>query len=669
MTKLPLIELVATCYREGSKFQVEDTKILNPFDGSDLESTWYYCDRFYRGFQYDLSGKMAGWASRPVKNIAKIGVETYTTLLTDSRPTFTVIPREPNDEDLADIVEAVVNYWYDIEAFEATVALAVKASRIYGIGWFYTYYDEEMKRPRVRFIHPENIFVDPDCTVDDFNPTYIVYSYRAQVGDLFANKDYTIDKSTFDPDWNIGMPYGDEALYARKYDNTNPATSCQVYELWYRDPTRIEWEAEVNSDEVAVGTKPKYKGGRRIIVAGGQVINDDKNPNAHGQMPFTPIHAYPEPGRFYGRGDIHDLINIQVMRNRMSQFIFDATVRSGGGYVLVGQGSGIDSDKVNNAPIQILPCRDVNQFRVERAPTPSRHVFDYIGMLDTDAMDVMAIHDITQGKQGQGNPATAQEIAIISESDRTRVRMASRWLTWAIKRVGHQVLALMAQYPDFEWMVTVAGMQPVPGDPETEEMVTSQVPFEGRMIAKRENGSFTKEMIDMDLIVADTSMLPATQQEKMQNLEMWIGMGLVTPEDALKYNLTNIPPQIADQILADREAQMAAQAEMPTDENGNPLPPEQAGGQITPDMLNAALQAPPPAPTGGEAPPMPPELMMQGGSPDEMMEGAMSGMPTDFSGMSPEDILEMVEAVAQTNGMAPEEVLSAMGLAGAGGQV
>jgi len=150
---------------------------------------------------------------------------------------------------------------------------------------------------------------------------------------------------------------------------------------------------------------------------------------------------------------------------------------------------------------------------------------------------------------------------------------------------------------------------------------------------------------------------------------MWIGMGLVTPEDALKYNLTNIPPQIADQILADREAQMAAQAEMPTDENGNPLPPEQAGGQITPDMLNAALQAPPPAPTGGEAPPMPPELMMQGGSPDEMMEGAMSGMPTDFSGMSPEDILEMVEAVAQTNGMAPEEVLSAMGLAGAGGQV
>ena len=129
----PLISLASRCYQEGKRFREKDTEVMNPFTGESITNPWYYYDRLYRGFQWDFVSSMATWASRPFKNVIFQGVETYTTLLTDSRPSFSVVPREESDEELADVVKAAVEYWWDKENMDAKTALAVKASRILDI--------------------------------------------------------------------------------------------------------------------------------------------------------------------------------------------------------------------------------------------------------------------------------------------------------------------------------------------------------------------------------------------------------------------------------------------------------------------------------------------------------------------------------------------------------
>lgn len=602
----------------------DDISCPHPFSKTDLSSPWYYYDRMYRGYQWDFLEAIDSWASLPVKNTAAIAVESYTTMLTDSRPSVQVVPREESDADLANLVKAGVEYWWEREFMPQKVSLGVKSSRIFGIGWLHLYHDPD-KGECCKVVHPESVLVDCNTTVEDFDPDGIEYEYLTTVGALIERyPDHDFDE--FIPGWRPGVDDADRVQWKRYADNENPNKSTPVFELWYKDHSYEDFVSEeLVPGKKVKGKKKKYPGGRKLVIAGGQVLEDVPNPYKHGQFPFTPIHAYPVPGRFYGMGDIQNILNNVVMRNRMSQFLFDQTVKSGGGWVLVGRRSGIDPTKVSNAPLQILPCDDASpqHFRVERPLPPSRHVFDYISLLDKDADDAMGLHDISRGSYTPGNK-TAQEIAVLSESDRTRVRMAARWLTWALERVGRQLVSNLAQWNDFKWWVRI-------GD------APSPVEFNGSMLKKPKDGKITKENIEFDLSFADSSTLPPSQQQTYERVAWLLGNQVITPDDVLKYKLVDIPH--ADEILADRQAAMEAQAQAQAQQPAMPqgMPPDMGmmpQGAMPPQMF---------------PPMMPPE---QGGI---GMPGGLD--PTDMA-PDPNAIGAIMQQFAQETGLAPEGVLA-----------
>ena len=596
------IGFLETFHERAERQRDDDISCPHPFSASDLSTPWYYYDRLYRGYQWDFLEDMDSWASRPVKNMAHIAVESYTTMLTDSHPTLQVVPREEGDSNLADLVRAGVDHWWERQYMSQKVALAVKSSRIFGLGWLYVYHDPE-KGECCKVVHPESVLVDANTTVEDFDPDGVEYEYLTTVGAL-KQRYPEHDFDEFQVGWRPGINQADRVQWKRYADNENPDSSTPVFELWYKDHTYEDYEGTIKGAKVK-GKKKKYPNGRKLVVAGGEVLEDIPNPYDHGQFPLTPIHAYPVPGRFYGVGDIQNMLNILVMRNRMSQFLFDQTVKSGGGWVLVGRRSGIDPSKVSNAPLQILPAEDVAQFRVERPMPPSRHVFDYIAMLDKDADDSMGLHDISRGAFVPGNK-TAQEVAVLSESDRTRVRMAARWLTWALERVARQLVSNLAQWKDWEWFVRIG---------------ETNAPFNGKMLKRTdpETGKVTKDNIEFDLSFADSSTLPPSQQQTYEKVAWLLGNQVITPEDVLKYKLVDIPH--AEEILADRQAKMQQQ------------PPQ---GQGMPPGMEQMM--------GGGMPPM----QMQ---PQQMQLG-----PTDMA-PDPNMIGEIVQQFSAETGMSPDEIL------------
>lgn len=597
-------------YDKAERQRDDDIACPHPFAATDIDRPWYYYDRLYRGYHWDFLTQMDSWASRPVKNLAAIAVESYTTMLTDNKPSVVVSPREESDSELADFVRSGIGYWWDKEHAQEKVALAVKASRIFGIGWLYLYHHPK-KGECLRFVHPESVLVDPNTTVEHYDPAYIIYEDITSVGALqeeFPKHDF----DDFVPGWKPGYDTASRVQYKRYADNENPNKSTPVYRVWMKDAAVEDYEGDLRGVAVK-GKRKKYPKGRYLVIAGGECLHDGENEYAHGEVPLTPIHAYPVPGRFYGVGDVQNLLNIIVMRNRMSQFLFDTTVRSGGGWVLVGERSGIDPNKVSAAPLQILPCADASpqHFRVERPLPPSRHVFDYIAMLDADADDVMGLHDISRGAYTPGNK-TAQEIAVLSESDRTRVRMAARWLTWALERVGKQLVSNLAQWNDWSWWVRVG---------------ESSVKMDGSMLVKRDeaSGKLTKENIEFDLSFADSSTLPPSQQQTYERVSWLLGNQVITPEDVLKFGLVDVPHR--EEILADREVMKAQQAQ------GGAMPPgmPQLGGM--PQM-------------GGQMPPMQLPQMQ----PDQMQLD-----PTDMA-PDPDAFGAIIQQFAADNGLEPEEV-------------
>ena len=622
-----LIDFLETFHERAVNQRDDDIATPHPFANSDLTSPWYYYDRLVRGYHWDFLEDMDSWASRPAKPIPAIAVESYTTLITDSKPTPIVRPREEGDQELAELVKAGVDYWWEKEYMPQKTALAVKASRTFGIGWLYLYHDPD-KGECCKVVHPESVLVDSNTTVEDFDPSGIEYEYLTTVGALMERyPDHDFDD--FTPGWRPHYNSADRVQWKRYADNEDPNKSTPVFELWYKDHSLEDFESDnLIKGKTVKGKKKTYPGGRKLVVAGGQVLEDVPNPYNHGQFPLTPIHAYPVPGRFYGIGDVQNLLNITVMRNRMTQFLFDQTVKSGGGWVLVGRRSGIDPTKISNAPLQILPCDDPIPFRVERPLPPSRHVFDFIGMLDMDADDAMGLHDISKGAYTPGNK-TAQEIAVLSESDRTRVRMAARWLTWALERVGRQLVSNLSQWNDFKWWVRV-------GDS------TEPVEFNGKMMKQKKDGKITKENIEFDLSFAESSTLPPSQQQSYERVAWLLGNGVITPEDVLKYKLVDIPH--ADEILADhtQAQQMPPAGAMPPGmEQGMPqqgMPPEVMA------MMQQGM--PPMAPPQG----VPPEEML---AEEDMMPPGMA------------DPMAVIQQVSEETGVPPDvlmQMLQSQGL-------
>jgi len=619
-TVRPKVQRFSRCHLESKRFRTKETTIPDPFTGQDIENPWYYFARMARGYQWDFLRRKASWASTPVKNMIQIAIESYTTMLTDNDPMMTVMPREESDEAEAEVIKAAVKHWWDdIEAMQTKIALAVKSSRTFCIGWLRTYRDDDHPHTGVKAVTAEHVWVDPDCTVDNYDPLWLIYEYKASVADLKNSYPKPVEGTwdDFDHKWKSGMST-DRVEKDRYEDNRNPAETCAVYEFWYKDDSRVKWDDEETiPGKVVKKSKKAYPGGKRQIIAGGIVLEDKKNPYDHNEIPFTPVHCYPIPNQFYGMGDAQNLISGQVMRNRMSQFIFDQTVKAGGGWLFVGVNSGVDYTKLTNAPLSFVPCRDPNALRLIAPPAPARHVFNYIDLLDADQQDVMGLHDISQGGTLPSH-TTAQAVQAMTQSDRTRVRMASRWLTWAVRRVMRQVLSNWAQWPDFKWLLAISGKDEVP---DSESETGASVPdiqfkeFDPKVLKSK----FKSERLAYDLVIEDTSMLPTLQQDKNNQLAMWLQLQLITPEEAMKFHLVDIPQ--ADAILAQRAS--------------NPIPPAEA-------------TMPPSGAT------LPPEAMQP--APQEMT----AQMPNGGADMSPEEFMNAIEQMAGEQGVTPDQLVAEM---------
>ncbi len=614
-----LIELVGKCHRDADDSFLEQTQIESPFPkqrGALLSNPWPIYQEFFEGKHWQRMGKMPAWKSCPVDNRVFAICEGMTTFLTDNRAKAQFMPVETDDAALANKVQATWNLWCSQVGYDAQTPLAVLDSRKFGGGWLTLKRDKAAPLgQRLEMVHPDMVRVDPDCTAADYlsgkGPSYLIYEYMAPFGDLKAQFTEVDFDNDFDPKWmlNQGTSFFDRVARAVGINSnaTNHAVTVPVYELWIRDNATIVFEEELG-ESVVVKRKPKYKGGRRIIVSGGKLLVDEKNPYKHGGFPFIPILAYPETSKFYCAGDVQNIIGPQVTLNRYHQLTYDTTVKAGGGLLLVDPRAGLTADMITNDPFQIVEVTglDVNRaLRFEKFPAPSRHITEQISVLGKVIDDAAGMHDISRGTYTPGNK-TAQEIAALTESDKTRVRKAARWLAWANEQIARQWLSNAAQWPGWEVFVRIAG------DTDTEETLVSMAGDD--LKSRDENGDLSSAM-KFDVLIADSSTLPTYFQERKQ-------MAL----------------DLFDRQVIDPEA-LLQMLEFP-------------GWRAIVARMNA--QAPPP-----------PDPMAGGGDPMMAQEMPQEMPPPDMA--SPEDdMMQAVQEVAAQTGLPVEQVM-AMVMQGEGG--
>jgi hypothetical protein len=616
------ITRLQTAYKRADEARAQEISMFNPLPPfEEITHPWPLFWKAYRkgDFWTQMKG-MASWKSRPQTNIPFQVVETNTTLLTDSRPTAVPYADSGHMDDyyLAEWLRAAYLKWWNDSYGDLKTTMGVKYSRIFGLGWWRL--DEEKEGQVWETVHPDSIRVSPDTTIDSYmvrEPTYLIYEYETQFGKLknaFPKKGGELKKVEWDdfhPDWDVTGDY--ERL--RPLDSSErlqPTKVVKVYQMWEQDPSEVEWKDPIGDQEVSK-KKKKYPGGKVTTFAGGIAIDVRPNPYKHKMYPFVPVWAYIAPGQFYPMGDIQNIWPLVIMRNRMNQLLFDGTVKAGGGKIYLGKGSGLKNTDVSNAPYEVIEVPgDVGQVRHETPTAPSRHVFEYINLIDRDIDNTAGQHDISKGMRSQGNPVTAQEAMMLGESDRTRVRLAARLLTWSLNRLAKMWCYNVAQYEAETEMVFKVNADPDEEIPRLEDQSMVPVAFSPKDIMA--DGKIA-EGLRYGIKFTEFSSLPNALNEDKQ-----LAMGLF------------------DRKVLDVEDLLLA-LDWPN------------ARSIGAKAMKRLEQ--PPAPDG-----------MPQGPPEGMPQGPPQGPPPDDGGLPPEIELAVMQLVEE--GMDPEAAVQAV-LEAAGG--
>jgi hypothetical protein len=649
-----VILMVRKCLSDAVEKRSEEVRIPSPFPrelGSYITDPWPVYQEFYEGDHWSRMGQMPAWKSLPVDNFPFVVVESNTTKLTDGHPKVEFAPRDPDSAELAKKLNSHFNYWWEKGSCAAIDALAVKDSRKFCVGWLHLRYDKSRKKQVMDIVHPESVWVDRDTTAESFfsdEPNYLVYEYVVSVADILAAHP-DLKMEDLRPNWLAdATPFERiRSFFTANKTVENAAMTIPCYELWIRDASTRTWE-ETFGDTIIKKRGLTYPGGRMIRVAGGVVLDDVSNPHKHGQFPFAPIHCYPESGKFYGGSDIKTLLPLQVVSNKYDQILIDSAYKSGGGIGLVNTRYGLFSKTITNDVVQIHEVTDVEKaMKWYEFPAASRHIVNHKQEIRAQMQDIAGLHDSSLGRFTPGNK-TAREVGVINESDNTRVRLAAKFHSMALVRIGYQWLANEAQYGS-------GGVVRLSGDDGKETIET---------LTKKE----LQEAQGMDVVVGDFAMLPDRYQEIKAQAFQLRQMGDIDREELLRViewpNYKSVVARLdkAEQAAMAQQAAAAQPPAAPAPEMGAPPTEDMlAGAESTtpsPDDVMAALAQM----TGGGMPSpqgqMPPDMSSPGGMGQNIQQMG-GGAPMMGQGGPPDaELMRVISEIAQQNGMQPEEVLA-----------
>ena len=144
--------------------------------------------RFYRGEHWDLSERPK-WKIASKLNYVYWAVEYWTALLTDSRPKCVFSPYDRKDANLASIMSAAWNEWYETEDAQYVFEQAALLSQIEMVSYIYWYYEPRGINNRgvirARNVSVENLFMDKlASSIDDAN--IVLYRYPDTRGSILA---------------------------------------------------------------------------------------------------------------------------------------------------------------------------------------------------------------------------------------------------------------------------------------------------------------------------------------------------------------------------------------------------------------------------------------------------------------------------------------------------
>lgn len=383
------------------------------------------------------------YKSDQISNFIFSTIETIRPIMVDGDPAFVAMATNEDGLETQDKVQTALNYEFDREKMSAKIPRQTITSLVLGTSiWFLPWdgdadskYDGEIKAVEV---NPFNFFPDPmaTCIEDAEYLIYATYKHVNQLKKVFPNKANLLEGG------NIKY----EELVANRNVPSRVDNQVLVLEIYCRDFTTTEEETEENGKTYKV-EEMKYPNGRVITIAPELeiLLEDKENPYNDGKFPFVMIKDYDIPFKFWGEGEVKQLLSPQNYINDLSNQVIDNAKITANMPWIIDKNSGIGYGKLTNRPGLVVRKNPGSEVHRPQPPTMPNYVLNKIDDLKHDMESISGVHDVTQGKRPTGIQA-GNAIIALQEAGQARIRIKVKLMEHGLGELATMWYSRMQQF-------------------------------------------------------------------------------------------------------------------------------------------------------------------------------------------------------------------------------
>mgnify|MGYP003455285396 CR=1 FL=1 len=393
----------------------------------------------YNG-DYFKNSKLPDYKSNLVSNYIFSICETIRPIMLDNDPKFQAMPRHPDGMAYSNDLNETLLYEWDRELMTTKLYRELINCLVTGNYIFFLPWDSQAKEVKAIAVNPFNLFPDPLATTME-DAEYMIYASYHNVNRLkraFPNKAEVLVGG------NIN--YGE--LVHDNNKNANTDNQVLVLEVWSRDHEALE------EDKKDGKTYLKYPKGRVTTVCPdlGIVLSDKGNPYKDGGFPFVQGKDYDVPGKFWGEGEVSQLLSPQKYMNELNNSILDNAKATANMPWIVDKNAGIPNGGITSRPGLIIRKNQGSEVRREQPPSMPAYVVNAVETYKADMEQISGIFDSLKGNSATG-VYTAQGILALQEAGQARIRLKVKLMEETLGRVGQLWLSRMNQFwKEDRWM-------------------------------------------------------------------------------------------------------------------------------------------------------------------------------------------------------------------------
>lgn len=386
----------------------------------------------YKG-DYFKNENLPDYKSNLVSNYIFSIIETIRPIMLDNDPKFQSMPRQPEGLPFSNDLQEALMYEWDREDMNKKMYRELINTLVYGTSIFFIPWDSQAKNVKATPVNPFNLFPDPLATsIEDSE--YMIYASYKNVERLKRSFPHKADRLT-------GSAINYSELVNENDKNAQINNQVLVLEIWTRD---YQTEEHQNEDGV---TKFKYPNGRVITLCPelGIVLSDKSNPYNDGEFPFRLMKDYDVPNKFWGEGEVAQLLSPQKYMNELNNSILDNAKATANMPWIIDKNSGIGYGKITARPGLVIRKNPGSEVRREQPPSMPMYVVNAVETYKDDIEMISGIHNSLRGDSATG-VYTAQGILALQEAGQVRIRLKVKLLESSLGGIAQLWFSRMKQF-------------------------------------------------------------------------------------------------------------------------------------------------------------------------------------------------------------------------------